>query len=102
MIADYNNEMFTYIGKVAKLTSAIIRDICEPGLTLVPTIKRCQNLLIQVHNKLISIHLCKFLMIVRGVTHLVHTHEGEKGLSKFVDHTYKVGGRGVDTSKCVN
>ena len=23
--------MFTYIGNVAKLTSAIIRDICEPG-----------------------------------------------------------------------
>ena len=34
--------------------------------------------------------------------YLVHTHDGEKGLSKCVGHAYKVGGRGVDTSKCVN
>ena len=46
--------------------------------------------------------LCKFLMIVRGVIHLVCTHEGERGLSKRVGHAYKVGGRGVETSKCVH
>ena len=84
-----------------------ISSLDDDVITLVPTIKRCQNLLIQVHNKLILIHpntqtLCKFVMIVRGVIHLVQTHEGEKGLSKCVGHAYKVGGRGDDTSKCVN
>ena len=41
-------------------------------------------------------------MIVKGVVHLGRTHEGERGLSKRVGHAYKVGGRGDDTSKCVN
>ena len=78
-----------------------ISSLDDDVITLVPTIKRCQNLLIQVHNKLISSiqTLCKFVMIVRGVIHLVQTHEGEKGLSKCVGHAYKVGGWGDDTSK---
>ena len=41
-------------------------------------------------------------MIVRGVVHLVRTDEEERGLSKRVGHAYKVGGMGVDKSKCVH
>ena len=96
--------VYNYRPKMFLTLVICISSLDDDIITLVLTIKRCHSLLIQVHIKLIAIYLlfCKFLMIVRGVIHLERTHEGKRGLSKRVGHAYKVGGRGVETSKCVH
>ena len=56
-----------------------IESLDDDVITLVPTIKRCQNLLIQVHNKLISIHP-NFVYLddrKRGHSFSTYTRRGE-------------------------
>ena len=57
-----------------------ISSLDDDVITLVPTIKRCQNLLIQVHNKLISIHP-NFAQVLddrkRGHSFSTYTRRGE-------------------------